>query len=131
MFIEDEVKCLKDLHIRTENIFFINQKSLAESNKFKSSVEMVKCEIDILLKKNDLKSKLNNQSTSDINSEIFIQMNQNLLLTLELISNLEVLMESSTKELEDMSDLLQSKNSFIEYPEVIHKRNINKNSAVK
>ena len=58
-------------------------------------------------------------------------MNQNLLLTLELISNLEVLMESSTKELEDMSDLLQSKNSFIEYPEVIHKRNINKNSAVK
>jgi len=135
MFIEDEVKCLKDLHIRTENSYFVNQKCLVESNKFKSLIETVKCEIEILIKKNNLKSILKNEDSVEyteqnkinelIQIKTFEEMNKNLIYTLDILSEMENMITSNSKELADMSDLLLSKNSFTEYPELI--KNANKN----
>jgi len=117
MFIEDEVKCLKDLHIRSENIFFINDKCLMESNKLKNYIEKVKCEVDLQIKRNNIKSK-----TKESNSEMF-NLSNNLIQTLELLTQVENMINSTSKEVGEMSDILIAKNSFAEFPEVIkHKR---------
>ncbi len=118
MFIEEEVKCLKDLHIKTENIFFNNQKYLMESSKVRNAIEKVKSEAEIQIKKNNIKSS-NNELTAEANSEL----NSDLIKTLEVLRKMEKMVLSNNKELGEMSDILLSKNSIIEYPDALAKKN--------